>query len=72
MRIKSKFDSTCEVCNQPIRKGTEIEWEQGAGARHVVCIAPSSDIVTTVEPWMFTDDDPVFRIARGNQSKLTP
>lgn len=35
--IKTKFDSTCNRCDEPIKVGDTVEWEPGAGAWHPKC-----------------------------------
>jgi hypothetical protein len=37
MKITSKYDGRCRVCGKHIAAGTQIEWERGAGARHLNC-----------------------------------
>jgi hypothetical protein len=41
MTITAKFASTCAVCQGAIAPGEQIEWRQGAKARHAHCAAPA-------------------------------
>jgi len=42
MAETAKYPGTCRRCGQPINVGDEINWEQGKGAEHVRCPAPSA------------------------------
>lgn len=37
MTITAKFNGECKACGKKIRKGETIQWERGAGARHIAC-----------------------------------
>jgi hypothetical protein len=43
-KMLSQFDgSKCRICKQPIRKGDEIAWMKGPGARHIGCTEASDE-----------------------------
>lgn len=39
MVMVAKFKGTCATCGATIRKGEQIEWSRGTGAKHITCSA---------------------------------
>jgi hypothetical protein len=37
MTITAKFQSTCPVCQEAIRKGEQVSWSKGQKAQHLGC-----------------------------------
>lgn len=65
----AKFDGTCQRCGDPVTRGEKIGWSDKAGAMHPKCFAQEMEAQLNSgearQPWMFTDEDPVFRMARA-------
>lgn len=45
MTIAARFESRCPSCSQWIRPGTQVNWERGSKATHVVCPEPELEYV---------------------------
>ena len=48
MKIISKFNGTCKLCNGTISAGDKVEWEKGQGTAHIVC--PESKQLALPDP----------------------
>ena len=36
--ITVKYESTCDICGQPVRVGSRASWTPGEGVRHRECV----------------------------------
>ncbi len=67
--MKAKYDGRCEICNKEIQKGDDIYWDQQSkDAIHATCAEKVPDQPASTDPTHFTDDDPIFKMARRNQN----
>jgi len=68
----AKYDGRCHRCSGLISRGERIGWSEKTGAMHPACfeaeIAEHGAEKGAIDPSHFTDDDPVFRIARSRKA----
>jgi len=69
----AKFDGTCQRCAGILSKGQKIGWSEVAGAMHPACFDKEMEEQLNSgearQPWMFTAEDPVFRITRARMGQ---